>query len=420
MMNDSPRAKRRRRPRLTRRGRLAILTCAVLVAAGAVLIPVLLSEDGDIGEPASLVVPEGRRAGDVYASVDRVLDAPPGTTRKAAAAAQFDLPPEARGNLEGYLFPATYPIGPGSTPAGLLSYMVSTANQRFEADRITAGARSHRMTVYQLVSLASILQAEAETTADMGKVARVIHNRLAAGMPLQMDSTINYALNRNTLDTTHSDTKINSPYNTYRRTGLPPTPIGNPGEDALNAAIHPTPGRWLYFVTVTPGDTRFSETYAEHQRNVDEFNQKRQNSADRRPLHIALDLCGFPRSLIQVRPGLRFRQPRPVRPTAAARYPGPPPARPGWRRSWTPKARIRPDGSVRPHRTRAVDPDAAARLAQSQRSQMVDQGPEAGRPEDDVGPTVRPSSQATPDGVIRSNMGTGRARPTPGHMRPPG
>ncbi|MGH1556422.1 endolytic transglycosylase MltG [Streptomyces sp. L7] len=103
-----------------------------------------------------------------------------------------------------------------------------------------------------------------------GQGGQVIFNRLERGMPLKMDSTVNYALNRTTLKTTTSDTRIDSPYNSYQRMGLPPTPIDNPGEDAMRAAINPPPGDWLYFVTVKPGDTRFAATYEEHQRNVAE------------------------------------------------------------------------------------------------------------------------------------------------------
>jgi UPF0755 protein len=131
------------------------------------------------------------------------------------------------------------------------------------------------MNVYQAVTIASIIQAEAATEKDMGRVARVIFNRLERGMPLQMDSTINYALNRSTLDTSVNDTKIDSPYNSYRRMGLPPTPIANPGVAAMRAAVNPTSGDWLYFVTVKPGDTRFTANYQEHLRNVAEFNENR-------------------------------------------------------------------------------------------------------------------------------------------------
>lgn len=225
------------------------------------------------------MIPEGRRASQVYAAVDRALSVASGTTEKAAAAADLPLPAEANGNPEGYLFPATYPVTSRTTPQGLLRYMVDTAVERFGADHITTGARRNGVSVYQTVTIASIVQAEAATDHDMGKVARVICNRLDRGMPLQMDSTLNYALNRSSLDTTTGDTKIDSPYNGYERRGLPPTPIGNPGEQATTAAITPTPGPWLYFVTVAPGDTRFTSSYAEQQRNVAEFNRNRRSAS---------------------------------------------------------------------------------------------------------------------------------------------
>jgi uncharacterized YceG family protein len=109
-------------------------------------------------------------------------------------------------------------------------------------------------------------------------VARVVFNRLERGMPLQMDSTLNYGLNRFTAKATPADTRVESPYNSYQRMGLPPTPIDNPGEAAMRAAINPTPGDWLYFVTVKPGDTRFTANYEEHQRNVAESKGKRRGA----------------------------------------------------------------------------------------------------------------------------------------------
>ncbi|MET9972283.1 endolytic transglycosylase MltG, partial [Streptomyces sp. NPDC006356] len=160
-----------------------------------------------------------------------------------------------------------------------LSAMVDAANQKFSGAPIAAGAQRNAMNVYQAVTIASIVQAEADTKADMGKVARVIYNRLERGMPLQMDSTVNYALNRRTLRTSDADTRIESPYNSYQRMGLPPTPIANPGEDAMRAAINPAAGDWLYFVTVKPGDTRFTADYAEHQRNVADFDKARRKAS---------------------------------------------------------------------------------------------------------------------------------------------
>ncbi|MET4923131.1 endolytic transglycosylase MltG [Streptomyces sp. PSRA5] len=277
MMNEPPRTPSGRRPRLTRRGRLVLIATAVVVVAVAVLVPLSRTGDSPDGErkTVSLLVPEGRRATQVYASVDKVLGVPSGTTAEAATGTRLELPGAAKRNPEGYLFPATYPVGTGATPSGLLGYMVDTARERFGADRVTEGARRNGVSVYQTVTIASIVQAEADTAADMGRVARVVHNRLARDMPLQMDSTLNYALNRSTLDTTHSDTKTASPYNTYEFRGLPPTPIGNPGEEAMNAAINPARGDWLYFVTVAPGDTRFTADYDEHRVNVEEFNANR-------------------------------------------------------------------------------------------------------------------------------------------------
>lgn len=279
MVNESPDTPPRRRRRPTRRGRLALFIGILLVVVVAAVLVPLLTRGPQVERARSLVVPEGWRASQVYAAVDKTLAVRPGTTEKAAGAADLPLPAAAKGNPEGYLFPATYPVTSGTTPQSLLRYMADTAERRFGADHITEGARRNGVSVYQTVTIASIVQAEADSVADMGKVARVVHNRLDRGMPLQMDSTLNYALNRSTLHTTEGDTKIDSPYNSYERKGLPPTPIGNPGEQAVSAAINPTPGAWLYFVTVKPGDTRFTSSYAEHQKNVAEFNRNHRGAS---------------------------------------------------------------------------------------------------------------------------------------------
>ncbi|MFD0313403.1 endolytic transglycosylase MltG [Streptomyces flavalbus] len=269
--------------RLTRRGRIALIAAGAVVAGTAVAVPLLTLTGDEDGRPTTLVIPEGWRATQVYAAVDKVLALPPGTTGKSLDKARLKLPNDAEGNPEGYLYPATYPLQEKSTPEQLLSLMVDTANKKFNGAPIAAGAQRNAMNVYQAVTIASIIQAEAATKEDMGKVARVVFNRLERGMPLQMDSTLNYALNRASLHTTVRDTRMDSPYNSYQRMGLPPTPIDNPGEEAVRAAINPTPGDWLYFVTVKPGDTRFTADYAEHQRNVAEFNarQKSGRSAPR-------------------------------------------------------------------------------------------------------------------------------------------
>ncbi|MGW0470649.1 endolytic transglycosylase MltG [Streptomyces coeruleorubidus] len=267
--------------RLTRRGRIALVATGAVVVGTAVAVPLLILAPVEDGRPTTLVIPEGRRASQVYAAVDEALALPPGSTKKSLAKAALKLPNDAAGNPEGYLFPATYPLQEKTTPEKLLALMVDTANAKFNGAPITAGAQRNAMNVYQAVTVASIVQAESATKADMGKVARVVSNRLERGMPLQMDSTINYALSRSAVRTTASDRRIDSPYNSYQRMGLPPTPIDNPGEEAMRAAVNPPPGDWLYFVTVRPGDTRFTADYAEHQRNVAEFNAHRKEDGAR-------------------------------------------------------------------------------------------------------------------------------------------
>jgi uncharacterized YceG family protein len=272
----------RRTIRLTRRGRIALIAGGAVVAGTAVAVPLLNPGEEPQPRPTSVVIPEGWRASQVYEAVDKALALPPGSTKKSLDKLDLKLPGDAEGNPEGYLFPATYPLEPGgkkATPESLLSAMVDTANKKFNGAPIAAGAQRNAMNVYQAVTIASIVQAEAGSRTDMGKVARVVFNRLERGMPLQMDSTINYALGRSTLRTTESDTRIESPYNSYQRMGLPPTPIDNPGEEAMRAAVNPSPGDWLYFVTVKPGDTRFTADYAEHQRNVAEFNAHQKAAA---------------------------------------------------------------------------------------------------------------------------------------------
>ncbi|NUQ98786.1 MAG: aminodeoxychorismate lyase, partial [Streptomyces sp.] len=185
--------------RLTRRGRLVLILLATgaVVAGAAVVVPLVTVRHGvQEAKPASLVVPEGWRASQVYGAVDKALALPAGSTEKALPKAHLKLPTDAAGNPEGYLFPATYPVTKKTTPESLLSFMVNTANKKFNGAPIAAGAQRNAMNVYQAVTVASIVQAEAASKADMGKVARVVFNRLERGMPLQMDSTLNYALKR--------------------------------------------------------------------------------------------------------------------------------------------------------------------------------------------------------------------------------
>ncbi len=118
---------------------------------------------------------------------------------------------------------------------------------------------------HEVITAASLIQAEAGRTEDMAKISQVLHNRIAAKRPLQLDTTVNYALKQRKVKVAESQTKIKSPYNTYNAPGLPIGAIGSPGADAIKAWLNPAPGPWLYFVAVDPdsGETKFGTTEAE-------------------------------------------------------------------------------------------------------------------------------------------------------------
>ncbi|MGP3969110.1 endolytic transglycosylase MltG [Streptomyces sp. 6N223] len=230
-------------------------------------------------DPAALNVltlPEGWRATRIYAAIDEKLGEPEGTTQQVAENADLGLPDWAGDDIEGFLFPARYDVGVDTTPEDLLTAMVDRAEQEFTDIDLEAQAQEIGRTPREILTIASLIQAEAQEPQDFGRVSRVIYNRLEQDMKLEFDSTLNYAMGRSTLDVSIEDTQFDSPYNTYVEFGLPPGPIDNPGHQAIEAALNPTEGNWLYFVTVSEGDTRFTDSYDEHQQNVEEFNQAQQ------------------------------------------------------------------------------------------------------------------------------------------------
>jgi UPF0755 protein len=168
----------------------------------------------------------------------------------------LDLPPQARGNLEGYLFPSTYEVEPDTTADDLLRQMVDNTLGQLEK----LGVRPKD--AHRLLTMASLVQAEGRHPQDMGKIARVLANRIAKKQPLQLDTTVHYALGTFMVATTEAQTRVPSPYNTYLHVGLPPGPIGSPGLVAIKAALKPTPGPWMYFVATNPstGQTEFAVT----------------------------------------------------------------------------------------------------------------------------------------------------------------
>jgi UPF0755 protein len=179
--------------------------------------------------------------------------------------AQLHLPSYAKGNPEGFLFPATYEVLPHETALGVLTGMVQRFDQEAASLNLAAGARRVNLTEDQVIIMASLVQAEGGRLSDFPKIARVIYNRLAQNIPLQLDSTVLFGLN--TYGIIASDQQLNSttPYNTYKYKGLTPGPIDNPGAAAIEAVLHPASGNWLYFVTVDPktGLTKFTSSEAQ-------------------------------------------------------------------------------------------------------------------------------------------------------------
>lgn len=177
--------------------------------------------------------------------------------------AALGLPSYADNHVEGFLFPATYDIEPSTSAVQVLTMMTQRFTQSDVVAGLVAGAKAEDLTPLQVVTLASIIEHESGSAADRGKVARVFLNRYRDGMTLGSEATVRYALGYPDRTLTQSDIEIDSPYNTYKYTGFPPGPIGNPGDAALQAAIDPTPGTWLYFFTRNDGTTVFSNTSAE-------------------------------------------------------------------------------------------------------------------------------------------------------------
>ncbi len=230
----------------------------------------------------TVTIPEGKWVSETVAILADKTPLKPADFKAALHDVKdLDLPAYAHGDPEGYLFPATYNVPPGATAEGLLQSM--TAKFRAEAKRLHLQevSQDRHQSPEELVTVASLVQAEASRVKDMPKVARVVYNRLEKGMPLQMDSTLHYAVKkRGTVTTSSKLRKLDSPYNTYTRKGLPPTPIDSPGAKALAAALHPAKGDWLYFVTVNlrTGETKFATTYQQHKKNEAEYHQYCQKS----------------------------------------------------------------------------------------------------------------------------------------------
>ncbi len=170
-------------------------------------------------------------------------------------------------SVEGYLFPATYNLAHNGTEEQLVVQMVGRFRKVY-ADVTAGGQEQGGLSANEIVTLASIIEKEAVSAEEKPLISSVFYNRLRLGMPLQSDPTAVYGVRAFSGKVTKADIGRRSPYNTYLARGLPPGPIGNPGADALRAALHPAHSNYLYFVARQDGTHYFSRTLEEHNRAV--------------------------------------------------------------------------------------------------------------------------------------------------------
>jgi peptidoglycan lytic transglycosylase G len=189
-------------------------------------------------------------------------------------------------DLEGFLFPDTYQVRVPIQVNALVNDQLTRFKQAWAGVNL-GYARSHGLSPYELLIVASMVEKEAETQKDRPLIASVIYNRLRAGMLLQIDATVRYAVNNYKSPITESQLHTPSPFNTYVQKGLPPTPIANPGLDSIQAAAHPASTSYLFFV-VKPcgnGEHAFASTYAQFLQEEQQYNAARTQHGGHSPAH---------------------------------------------------------------------------------------------------------------------------------------
>ncbi|MFD3698683.1 endolytic transglycosylase MltG [Streptomyces sp. NPDC058646] len=241
-----------------------------------------------------ITVPEGKRNVEVYKAIDKRLGKPEGTTEEIAKreGKNLGLPAWAGNNqklmdpLEGFLYPARYDISKDSTPESVLKQMVKNASDKYSELGIEGKAKELGLeNPLQVVTVASLVNAEGKNHEDFRKMSEVIYNRLkktndVTNQKLEFDSTYNYIKGTSEINFSIKEARaLDHPYNTHFVKGLPPGPIGNPGADALSATLDPDHGGWMFFVSVDGTTTTFTQTYDEHQKLVADFleRQKQKN-----------------------------------------------------------------------------------------------------------------------------------------------
>src|SRR2546422_1690620 len=214
-------------------------------------------------EGATVAELAGQLAAEGLARADDVVRA----ARDALFLRTLDVPAD---SLEGYLFPDTYQFVKGMTPEEILTRMVARMRERVSAD-VLATARARDLSFHRLLTLASIIEKEAVDRSEMPLISAVFWNRLRLEMPLQADPTVQYAVGKEHQRLTRDDLLVESPFNTYRRVGLPPGPIASPSLAAIRAAVNPAAVGYLYFVAIDERHHRFSTTLADHNAAVAKY-----------------------------------------------------------------------------------------------------------------------------------------------------
>ncbi len=215
----------------------------------------------------SAVFPEGLTLAQIADRVQDQLGIPRKEFLAAAQSGKYSLPPylpKGTDSLEGFLFPKSYEflasVTAGDVITTLLDQFAKEVDKLRWGDYKKLGLDSR----YDVVTIASMIEREAKFDEDRGRIARVIYNRLKRGMPLELDATVEYALGTYKSRLTYDDLKVESPYNTYLHTGLPPTPIAAPGLASIEAALAPTDGNWLYYLVCDDeGHHAFTNSYSD-------------------------------------------------------------------------------------------------------------------------------------------------------------
>lgn len=212
-----------------------------------------------------VTIPEGSTENQTLALIAKNSKVPLAELKQAAAnPAALGLPAYAQGRLEGFLFPATYDVEPGTSAVQVLTMMVNRFQESAAQLGLVERSKALGLTPYQVVIVASLIERESRLKEEYPKVSRVVYNRLKKNMTLGIDASILYGLGRTSGVLKQSDLEKNTPYNTRLRPGLPPTPIASPGDAALEGALAPATGDWLYYVLASKdGRQLFTSNYQE-------------------------------------------------------------------------------------------------------------------------------------------------------------